>query len=369
MQNTLPHTIRAFTFVIFLTASFFLTTPTHAAETEITKEEIVPCRDNNTTCWPAAFDFSPAGNIFYVERYTGQIRVYNQTKNTDKKWANLLADTTKLSTNGEQGALGIALHPEWPEKKWIYVYYTRTEPFENRVIRLRKRSDGTIERDKLISIPAGGNHNGGIIAFGADNKLYVANGETGNPALAQDLSSRAGKVLRINLNGTKPKDNPFGTYVYSYGHRNSYGFAFDPLDPTPSTVELWHTENGPDCNDELNLVESGGNYGWGSSASCPETNNSGEDAVEPLYTWDSPPSVTGAAFCNDCDLTDDVEGDLLVGEWNGGKIHHVSVNSNRTSVGEVEEFYNNGSGVLTLKAGTDKRIYFSDSSGIYRLTK
>lgn len=132
-------------------------------------------------------------------------------------------------------------------------------------------------------------HNAGVIQFGPDGKLYVVTGDAGDKTLAQDLNSLQGKVLRLNKRGRVPDDNPFGdSLIFSYGHRNGYGFTFDPLDPKPDSVEVWEVENGPTCNDEINKVRAGKNYGWGEEESCPDTNQSGSNPIQPLYIWESP---------------------------------------------------------------------------------
>lgn len=330
----------------------------------------IPCRDGNPTCWPDAFAFTPKENIYYVERFSGQVRIHNFTRDTDKRFITI----NNLAGAGEQGLLGIALHPAWPEKKWVYLYYTKEDPLRNEIIRVKKKADGTFKRELLLRIPASTNHNGGVIHFGPDGKLYVVTGENYNQALAQDLDSRAGKILRLNKDGSIPADNPFGNYVFSYGHRNSYGFTFDPFDSDTTSIEVWQTENGPDCNDELNFVQSGLNYGWGESADCPETNNSGSDPVDPTYSWTDPLAVTGAAFCQGCGLGSHVAQQLVVGAYNTGQLFLATLNSSRDGVTEVEELYDHGSGgansgILGVEASPNGEIFYSDPQGIYQLQK
>src|SRR5439155_15315454 len=110
--------------------------------------------------------------------------------------------------------------------------------------------------------------------FGPDGKLYVVTGENADPANSQQKKDLRGKVLRLDPNGSRPSDNPFGTRIWSYGHRNSFGMTFDPR-----TGRLWETENGPECNDEINRIVKGGNFAWGPNENCngqspQDTNNS-----------------------------------------------------------------------------------------------
>lgn len=163
---------------------------------------------------------------------------------------------------GEGGLMGIALHPRFEENQFVYLYFTTAENSRrNRVIRFRLEGERLIE-DKLIidNIPSALYHDGGQIAFGPDGMLYITTGDAENPDSAQDLKSLAGKTLRLTEDGEIPKDNPFKTAIFSYGHRNAQGIAWD------DRGRMWQTEHGRSGAlsgfDELNLVEKGKNYGW-----------------------------------------------------------------------------------------------------------
>jgi len=164
---------------------------------------------------------------------------------------------------GESGLLGLALHPEFDQNRLLYIYltYQGAGSLLNRVERYQ--FDGRVLSDRLViidQIPGAANHDGGRIEFGPDGLLYITTGDAGYGANAQDINSLAGKILRLHDDGTFPADNPFGNAVYSYGHRNPQGLAWD------EQGQLWSTEHGPSGfgsgYDELNLIEIGGNYGW-----------------------------------------------------------------------------------------------------------
>jgi glucose/arabinose dehydrogenase len=160
---------------------------------------------------------------------------------------------------GEGGLLGMALHPSFEENRFLYIYFTTGvgNGLINRVERHRFEDGGLVDRLTIIDeIPGAQIHDGGRIAFGPDGMLYITTGDAAVPSLAQDRDSLAGKILRLEEDGSVPGDNPFGTPVYSYGHRNPQGLAWD------SAGNLWATEHGPSAQDELNLIESGNNYGW-----------------------------------------------------------------------------------------------------------
>ena len=161
---------------------------------------------------------------------------------------------------GEGGLLGIATHPDFAENGYLYVYQTvDREPIENTVRRFEvdfENRELTDEQTIIDGIPSGRIHNGGRIAFGPDDYLYVTTGDSANATLAQDRGSLAGKILRLNDDGSIPESNPFDSPVYSYGHRNPQGITWD------DAGNLWATEHGSDARDELNQVELGQNYGW-----------------------------------------------------------------------------------------------------------
>ena len=132
---------------------------------------------------------------------------------------------------GEGGLLGIAIDPNFSENHFIYLYFTHNDflSTKNKVVRYFE-SNLTLTENKVLigNIPGGGVHDGGRIKFGPDGKLYITTGEAGNPNLSQDLNSLAGKILRINSDGSIPDDNPFpNSPVYSYGHRNPQGLDWD----------------------------------------------------------------------------------------------------------------------------------------------
>jgi glucose/arabinose dehydrogenase len=327
---------------------------------------VVACKEAD--CWPAAFAFTPNGReLFYLERFTGEIRRVDLRSGRDRRWGSV----DGVSGRGEQGALGIDLDPAWSKgrkHRWIYVFYTDEATQENRIVRLRKPRTGLrLEILYRIAPTAGtSNHNGGVIHFGPDRRLYVVTGERNEEERAQNVGDPAGKVLRLNRNGSRPADNPFtGSLTYSLGHRNSFGFAFDPR-----TDRMWQTENGPECDDEINLIDPGANYGWGAESTCPDTNDSGPTPRHaPEHTYNPVVVPTGAAFCDRCGLGADVEGNLLVGTFLGGStIRLLTLNGARDGVTSERVLYDHPSGVLAVEARPNGAVFFSDPEGIHRLT-
>lgn len=161
---------------------------------------------------------------------------------------------------GEGGLLGIAVHPNFEANRQLYVFKTvDRDAVENTVRRFEvdlEARELTDEEVIIDGVPSDRIHNGGRIAFGPDDHLYVTTGDANEPDLAQDRNSTAGKILRLTDDGSIPEDNPFDNEVYSYGHRNAQGITWD------DDGRMWATEHGPTARDELNRIEPGTNYGW-----------------------------------------------------------------------------------------------------------
>jgi glucose/arabinose dehydrogenase len=214
------------------------------------------------------------------------------------------------------------------------------------------------------------NHNGGRILFGPDGKLYVVVGDNASSRNAQNLSVPYGKILRMEPWGAIPSDNPFpNNRVWAYGIRNGFGFDFDPM-----TGRLWETQNGPQCNDELNRIFAGRNYGWGRTATCStppmppaNTNRDGPSPVFPLRWYSPSIAPTGAVFCNGCDLGPGSHGAVFFGAFIGGHVRRVTLNAARTGVASQGVVFKHRTSILSMEAGPDGTLYFSDRSGIYRL--
>jgi glucose/arabinose dehydrogenase len=216
---------------------------------------------------PWAVDFAPDGRIFVTER-PGRIRVIDDRgKLRDEPWM-----TVETASVGEAGLMGLAIDPKFSQNRFVYVAYSyRTgvlglRNLRNRLVRLReddKSGKGVLDKILIDDVAGANNHDGGRVKFGPDGKLYWTIGDAQTTKYAQDVKSLNGKILRLNSDGSVPPDNPFAnSYVYSYGHRNPQGLAWQS-----GTGRLYATEHGPSgfqgcCRDEINYIEPGKNYGW-----------------------------------------------------------------------------------------------------------
>ncbi len=318
--------------------------------------------------FPAGFTFAPDGRLFYGERYTGEVRILDPATGFDS----LFFTVPNLLTTGEKGLLGLAIHPAYPSAPYVYAWVTRTVSGTPRaqVLRIVDAGGSGSSMKAIWSGIVSEHHNGSRILFGPDGRLYVVTGDHADPANSQDLTNDYGKILRMTPGGGVPADNPFpGSRIWAYGIRNSAGFGFDPI-----TSELWETDNGPECNDELNRIIKGRNYGWGPTQTCatpPEpplnTNQDGPSPVLPKRHYTPPIAPTGLAFCNGCGLGADAENRLFFGDFNDGNIRKVTLTPDRLRVQSQVVVYTHPSFVLGVEAAPDGSLYFSDSSGIYEL--
>ena len=244
----------------------------------------------------ASMAFAPDGRLFYTEKDSGIVRVIQNGEIVEKPFT-VISD---VYVDWEEGLLSLALDSKFNENHYIYIYYNykekNTDKIFSRVVRLTDiDNEGKDPFTVLDNIPASkGFHTGGAMAYNQnDDKLYIFVGDGTIKENAQDVSLLAGKILRVNRDGTIPRDNPFpGSPVYTYGHRNSYGLAFD----TNGNGIL--AESGPETYDEINLIQKGGNYGWPTlqMPNFPPESFTNNSSIKPIRSYFQPPSPTQTLF-------------------------------------------------------------------------
>lgn len=248
------------------------------------EENITTIAQDLSIPWEIAF--LPGGDLLVTERPGRLLRI-----GQDKQ----VIPVNGVRHVGEGGLLGLALHPDFASNNFVYLYLTTTagSGLTNRVERYVLSGNELSGRTVILEhIPGAQFHDGGRIAFGPDEKLYITTGDAGTEANAQNRESLAGKILRLNDDGSIPMDNPFKTAIWSYGHRNPQGITWD------EDGNLWATEHGRSGTasgfDEVNLIKPGKNYGWptiegDATASGMETPKANSGAKE---TW----APSGAAY-------------------------------------------------------------------------
>ncbi|MEO7752356.1 MAG: PQQ-dependent sugar dehydrogenase [Terracoccus sp.] len=215
----------------------------------------------------------PDGRLLVSERNTGDLHLVPAPGSSGT--AKVVGHLPIVRTEGEGGLLGLAIPEDFDVNPVFYAYYSAES--DNRIVAVPWTGDGIGTPQVVFSgIPLGRNHNGGRIAFGPDGFLYVTTGESGDKSLSQKLDSLGGKILRITPEGEPAPGNPFGgSPIWSYGHRNVEGIAWD------DQKRLWASEFGANTWDELNLITPGGNYGW------PAVEGISDDPayVDPVVQW------------------------------------------------------------------------------------
>jgi len=310
---------------------------------------------------PWSLVFLPDGRALVSER-PGRIRLILHEKLQTKPYA-----AVNAAQVGESGLMGLAVHPDFPAEPYIYAMYTyeKAGTLLNRVVRFRDHGQaGSFDRVILDDIPGARFHDGGRIAFGPDGILYITTGENFNADLAQDRSSLAGKILRITPEGHIPPDNPFkNSPIYSYGHRNPQGIAWQP-----TTGQLFESEHGPSgefghfANDEVNRIVKGGNYGWpiviGTSGKQPY--------IDPVIVWKETTPPAGICFYEG-NLLQHLKGDLFVATLKSKALIRIKLSRNN-KITRIERWfaqdYKHGKygRLRDVVTGPDGALYFTSSN-------
>lgn len=319
--------------------------PTHlrqgsGGQAPLASSNVEVVADNLTIPWEVGW--LPSGEMLVVERPGRLLKM-----GTDRS----VIEIAGVEHVGEGGLQGLAVHPRFAENGWIYLYLTtRTGGgLINRVERYVLSGDRLTAKKTIIdSIPGAQFHDGGRVDFGPDGMLYVTTGDANQPQLAQDTASLAGKILRVKDDSSIPADNPFSTAVYSYGHRNPQGLAWD------SGGRLWATEHGrsgvQSGLDEINLIKRGQNYGWPDSEGDVVRSGSVGPVVHSgaRITW----APAGAAIVGD---------QLFFGGLRGEALYTARLSGEHLS--EVAALFEGEWGRLrAVRAGPDGWLYVTTSN-------
>lgn len=295
--------------------------------------------------YPVSLAWSGDGRLFFNEKDSGDIRVVRDGELVPEPFFHVNVDVSF-----ETGLLGIALHPDFPREPWVYVYYSDPSLGRNRLIRIRAEGDRGVEAEVLLEgLPAANRyHNGGDLLFLPDGTLIVTVGEAHEPARAQNPADIGGKTLRLRADGSIPPDNPFGpsSPVYTLGHRNSFGVCMGPAG------EVWETENGPGGDDEINLLEPGGNYGWPAALGPSKF----EGFLDPLLTYERTIAPTGCISW---------QGDLYFGAWADNRVRRILEPLTHPPGDEVIARF--PTPVTDLAVGPDDALYVATEEAIWRI--
>lgn len=309
---------------------------------------------------PWTIAFTPDGRVLFTER-PGRVRVIENGSLRPEP----LATIEDVEQTGESGLMGLTLHPQFAQNRFIYVAYAyRGDGQRVRVVRFRETGDAVTDRKVIIEdIPAARFHAGTRARFGPDGKLYITTGDATQHEQAQQLDSLAGKTLRLNDDGSLPPDNPFVNQqgarpeVWSYGHRNSQGIAWQPGSGLQFQTEHGPSGfDGPGGGDEVNIVEKAKNYGW--PTVHHEQSHEGMESPILLYT---PAIAPASAMFYSSSAFPQFRGNFLFGNLKGECIIRVVLDGRRVVSQErlLEGKYGR---IREVAEGPDGAIYFSTSN-------
>jgi glucose/arabinose dehydrogenase len=329
---------------------------------------VTPIASGLETIW--SLEFAPDGRLFITER-AGRVRILNPDGTLQPEPWIEFPDVVRR----EDGLLGLALHPDFANEPWVYLFHTiqKGDALVNRVSRFREINGRAGEEQILLDdLESYMIHNGGRLRFGQDGMLYVTLGEIGQPTLSQDLNRLQGSVLRITPEGGIPADNPWpGSPVWAYGVRNPHGLAVRPSDGA-----LFLADNGPSgewgplrigARDEINIIVKGGNYGWPVAVGAPNH----PAYVDPIISW-NPSQPPGDLIFYDADLFPELKGDLLYTTLRGETLMRIRFQEedDPNQITAVEWWFHNGevSGgskfgrLRGMTVGPDGAIYVGTSN-------
>jgi glucose/arabinose dehydrogenase len=277
-----------------------------------------------------------------TERDTARVLVITPADGAGEGEVVEVGQIPETAPQGEAGLLGVAVSPDFERDRLLYFYVCTAE--DNRVVRAELDGDRLGETEPVLTgIPGGFIHDGGRLEFGPDGFLYVSTGEIGEDQLARERTGYAGKILRITTSGDPAPGNPFDDEVWSWGHRNVQGLAFD------DDGRLWASEFGSSSFDELNLIEAGDDYGW------PTVEGTGgePDYHDPALTWPvDEASPSGLAY---------TDGELWMAALRGERLWRIPVDG--ADAGEPTPYFTGEYGRLrTVVVAPDGRLWLTTSN-------
>lgn len=304
--------------------------------------------------------YGPDQQLWITER-SGKISRVNPQTGT----VTLVLNVPDAVSVSEGGLLGMAINPQFATNPWVYVVYNynSTAGYREKIVRYTYTGSSLTSALTILDmIPASPIHNGSRLLISADQKLFITTGDASDAASAQNTGSLSGKILRLNMDGSIPADNPIaGNRLWSYGHRNPQGLV-------QVGDKLYASEHGPNNDDEVNLIQKGRNYGWpnvegfcdkGGEQSFCSTNN----VVEPLMAWTPTIATSGLSYYNS-NLIPQFKNSLLLLSLKGSKFTQLKLNDAGDKILGSKDFFVNEFGRLrAICQSPDGKIYVGSSNG------
>jgi glucose/arabinose dehydrogenase len=300
-------------------------------------------------------------NMLWMTERGGKVSRVNPSNGS----LDVLITVPDVKSIGEGGLLGMVLHPDFSTNPYVFLVYNyeKSGIYTEKIVRYTYNGTTLINPIIILdNIPAANFHNGARLLISTDLKLFISTGDATNQQTAQSLNSRSGKILRINLDGTIPSDNPIsGNPLWSYGHRNPQGLVF-------ANGKLYSSEHGPDKDDEINVITKNRNYGWPSvngfcNESAEQSFCNANNVAEPLKSWTPTIAVSGFDFYNNEALSQ-LKNSLILATLKDQTLYQLKLNLTGDKIEETKELFRGTYGRLRdVCVGADGKIYVATSNG------
>lgn len=310
--------------------------------------------------FPWEITWGPDNMIWMTER-SGKISRVNPSTGA----VTAVLTISEVKAMGEGGLLGMAIHPNFTANPHVFVVYNydKNGVYTEKVVRYTYSGTSLTSPAVIMdNIPAGNVHNGSRLLISSDLKLFITTGDAGNQALAQNLSSPAGKILRVNLDGTVPADNPVpGNPVWSFGHRNPQGLVF-------ANNQLYSSEHGPDRDDEVNIILKNRNFGWPTvNGFCNETAEqsfcTANNVAQPLTSWTPTLAVSGMDYYNN-EAIPQWRNSLILATLKDATLYQLKLNAAGDKIDETIPLLDGTYGRLRdVCVAPDGKVYVATSNG------
>ncbi len=307
--------------------------------------------------YPWEILWGPDNHIWFTER-GGRISRLNPSSGA----VTPVITINEVESTGEGGLLGMVLHPNFSSSPHVFVVYNYDSgsDYKEKVVRYTYNGTTLSSPFTIIdNIKASNIHNGSRLLISSDQKLFITTGDAAEPALAQTASSVNGKILRLNLDGSIPADNPVaGNPYWSWGHRNAQGLVF-------ANNKLYSSEHGPSNDDEINIIEKGRNYGWVNvqgfcNEAAEQTFCNANNIKEPIKAWTPTIATCGLDFYNH-DLIPQWKNSLLLATLKNSRLYQLKLNDAGTEITSTNEYF-------TSKYGRMRDICISPAGKVYICT-
>lgn len=277
----------------------------------------------------------------------------------------LLYTIPDVKSLGEGGLLGMVLHPSFSTDPYVFVAYNydKAGSYTEKIVRYTYNGASLANPIVILdNIPASSIHNGCRLLISPDLKLFISTGDAANQLSAQNINLLSGKILRLNLDGTIPSDNPISNSpVWSFGHRNPQGLVF-------INSILFSSEHGPNVDDEINIIQKNRNFGWPNvngfcNESAEQTFCANNNVVEPIKSWTPTIAVSGIDYYNH-NAIPQWKNSILLTTLKDQTLYHLKLNTSADKIDEVKEIFRGSYGRLRdVCVAPDGKVYVATSNG------